>query len=250
MIFVYYVLSRDEEARMERHHPETDKEYMARTGMFLPKRIEGCVSFSTAQGKIALFPLISVFAIGGAFLLRSYTVNHLPLWADSNVVALAVFPEDEQMMDHRMGDILKVEEVKSRLTGTESYLVYFLPTNYVMQGLIADTGGDWQLYRKHHSIGRFVDWTIHPFSHLGGGHHSIYEQTGHAEHGGAGGSVRRLIFLRVSNVSVGKATDAFAINATRTADFMVDLDVHSLGILDARSLPTQTAWGKVPTPSF
>jgi hypothetical protein len=134
--------------------------------------------------------------------------------------------------------------------GTESYLVYFLPTNYVMQGLIADTGGDWQLYRRHHSIGRFVDWVIHPFSHLGGGHHSIYEQTGHPEHGRVASSVRRLIFLKVSNVSVGKATDAFAINATRTPDFMVDLDVHSLGILDVRSLPIETAWGKVPTPSF
>jgi len=250
MIFVYYLLSRDEEARMERQHPKTYNEYMARTSMFLPKGIEDSVSFSTAQGKIALFLLISVFAIGGAFLLRSYTVNHLPLWADSNVVALAVFPEDEQMMDHRMGDILKVEEVKSRLMGTESYLVYFLPTNYVMQGLIADTGGDWQLYRRHHSIGRFVDWIIHPFSHLGGGHHSIYEQTGHPEHGRVAGSVRRLIFLKVSNVSVGKATDAFAINATRTPDFMVDLDVHSLSILDVRSLPIETAWGKVPTPSF
>ena len=250
MIFVYYLLSRDEEARMERQHPETYNEYMARTGMFLPKGIEDSVSFSTAQGKIALFLLISVFAIGGAFLLRSYNVKHLPIWADSNVVALAVFPEDEQMMDHRMGDILKVEEVKSRLMGTESYLVYFLPTNYVMQGLIADTGGDWQLYRRHHSIGRFVDWIIHPFSHLGGGHHSIYEQTGHPEHGRVAGSVRRLIFLKVSNVSVGKATDAFAINATRTPDFMVDLDVHSLSILDVRSLEVETAWGKVPTPSF
>lgn len=38
--------------------------------------------------------------------------------------------------------------------------------------------------------------------------------------------------------------------ATRTPAFMADLDVHSLSVLDARSLPTETAWGKVPTPSF
>jgi protein-S-isoprenylcysteine O-methyltransferase Ste14 len=250
MIFVYYLLSKDEEARMERQHPETYKEYMARTGMFLPKRIEDAVSFSTAQGKIVLFLLISVLAIGGAFLLRNYTVNHLPLWTDSNVVALAVFPEDEEMMDHRMGDILKVEEVNSRRMGTESYLVYFLPTNYAMQGLVADTGIDWRLYRMHHSIGGFVDLVIHPFSHLGGGHHFLYEQTGHPEQGRVAGSVRRLIFLKVSNISVGRASDAFAIKAARTPDFMVDLDVHSLSILDIRSLPIETAWGKVPTPSF
>ena len=64
------------------------------------------------------------------------------------------------------------------------------------------------------------------------------------------GSVRRLIFLRVSGVAVNKPTDVFAVKATRTPDFMADLDVHSLGVLDVRSLPTETAWGKVPTPFF
>ncbi len=223
---------------------------MATTGMFLPKTIEDSLPFSTAPGKIVLFALISASAMGGAFILRSYTVNHLPLWTNSNVVALAVLPEDEQMMDHRMGDVLKIEEVKSRLKENESYLAYFLPTDYVMQGLVADTGGDWQLYRRHHSISRFADWVFHPFSHLGGSHHSVYEPAGHSEHDMAAGSVRRLIFLRVSNVSVNKAPDVFAVNATRTPDFMVDLDVHSLAILDIKSLPTETAWGNVPTPAF
>jgi hypothetical protein len=51
------------------------------------------------------------------------------------------------MMEHRMGDVLNLEPIKSRLEPNQSYLVYFLPTNYVMQGLIADTGDDWQLYK-------------------------------------------------------------------------------------------------------
>jgi hypothetical protein len=250
MVFVYFLLSKDEESRMEKQHPETYKEYLARTGMFLPKGIEGWVSVSTVPGKIALFALISAFAIGGAFLLRSYTVNHLPIWTGSNVVALAVLPEDEPMLDHRMGDILKLEEVKSRLKENEPYLAYFLPTNYVMQGLIADTGGDWQLYKKHHSISRFADWVFHPFSHLGGMHHSVYDSAEHSLHNMAAGSIRRVIFLRVSNLSVSKASDVFAINATRTPDFMVDLDVHSLNVLNIKSLPVETAWGKVPTPAF
>jgi hypothetical protein len=113
--------------------------------------------------------MISIAAVGGAFLLRAYTVRHLPLWTGSNVVALAMFPEDRQMMEHRMPEILGLQQVRSQLKDNESYVVYFLPTNYVMQGLIADTGGDWQLYKKHHSLGRFVDWIFHPFSHLGGG---------------------------------------------------------------------------------
>jgi len=250
MVLVYYALSKDEERRMLGQYPETYSEYMKRTGMFLPKSFEGSIAFATVGGRIASFILIAMCAVGGAFVLRGYTVRHLPLWTDSNVVVLAVLPEDELMMQHRMPEILKVEEVRSRLGPTESYVAYFLPTNYVMQGLIANTGGDWQLYKHHHSIGRFSDWVFHPFGHLGGSEHSVFEPAHHPQHNMAEGSVRRLIFLKVSNVSVTDPCDVFAVNAVRTPDFMVDLDVHSLAVLDLKTLPVETAWGRVPTPAF
>ena len=250
MVLVYYMLSKDEERRMAKQYPETYQEYRARTGMFLPKKLEHSFGFSSAAGKASLFLMISIAAVGGAFLLRAYTVRHLPLWTGSNVVALAMFPEDRQMMEHRMPEILGLQQVRSQLKDNESYVVYFLPTNYVMQGLIADTGGDWQLYKKHHSLGRFVDWIFHPFSHLGGAHVSVFESAHHAEHNMGATSVRRLIFLRVSHVVVTTPADAFAVNATRTPDFMVDLDVHSLNVLDSKALPVETAWGTVPTPAF
>jgi protein-S-isoprenylcysteine O-methyltransferase Ste14 len=250
MVLVYYVLSKDEERRMLGQYPETYREYMERTGTFLPKGLEGSIAFPTVVGKVALFVLIAICAIGGAFLLRQYTVRHLPLWRGSNVVALAVLPEDEPMMQLRMAEILKVDEVRSRLKENESYLAYFLPTNYVMQGLIADTGGDWQLYKRHHTIGRFTDWVFHPFGHLGGAQHSVFDPAHDTEHSMAARSVRRLIFLKVSNVVVTESADVFAVNAVRTPDFMVDLDVHSLKVLDAKTLPVETAWGKVPTPAF
>lgn len=250
MILVYYILSKDEERRMLGQHSETYNGYMTRTGMFLPRGLEGSIALSSVAGKVVLFVVISVGAIGGSFALRAYTVRHLPLWSGSNVTALAVLPEDEPMMQRRMLEILNVEQVRSRLKENESYVVYFLPTNYVMQGLIADTGGDWQLYKRHRSIGRFTDWVFHPFSHLGGAHHSVFEPADHSGHSMAAGSVRRLIFLKVSNVVVAGPTDAFAVSAVRTPDFMVDLDVHSLNILDLKTLPVETAWGRVPTPAF
>ncbi|MDE2484570.1 MAG: hypothetical protein KGL32_04885, partial [candidate division NC10 bacterium] len=137
MVTVYYALSKDEERRMLGQYPDTYSEYMQGTGMFLPKSLESSIAFATVASKVALFVLIAICAIGGAFLLRQYTVRHLPLWTDSNVVALAVLPEDEPLMQNRMADILKVDEVRSRLKENESYVAYFLPTNYVMQGLIA-----------------------------------------------------------------------------------------------------------------
>ncbi len=249
MILVYYALSKDEERRMLGQYPETYSGYMARTGMFLPKKLEGPIAFSSTAGKVTLFMLMALCAIGGAFLLRAYTVRHLPLWTNSNVVALAVMPEDDLMMQHRMPEVFKLQEVRSRLNANDSYVVYFLPTNYVMQGLIANTGGDWQLYKHHHTIARFADWVFHPFGHLGGPQHSVFDLSTHSEHG-MSGSIRRLIFLKVSGVVVSNPGDVFAVSATRTPDFMIDLDVHDLNIVDLKTLPVETAWGRVPTPAF
>jgi len=248
MVLVYYLLGRDEEGRMQRQHPEAYREYMQRTGMFLPRSVENGVPLSSAASRVAAFLLLAVVVLGGAFLLRHYTVEHLPLWADSKVVALAVLAEDKEMMEHRMGDVLNLEQIKSRVDQNQSYLVYFLPTNYVMQGLIADTGDNWQLYKRHHTISRFADWIFHPFTHLGGAHASAFEPGGHSH--GSAGSVRRLIFVKISGASITKPADVFSLGATRTPDFMVDVDVHNLSVLATRSLPVETAWGKVPTPTF
>jgi protein-S-isoprenylcysteine O-methyltransferase Ste14 len=250
MVLVYYLLARDEEGRMQKQHPEAYRDYMQRTGMFLPRYIENTVPLSSAASRTAAFLLLAVFVMGGAFLLRRYTVDHLPLRMDSKVVALAVLAEDKEMMQHRMGDVLNLEQIKSRLEPNQSYLVYFLPTNYVMQGLIADTGGDWQLYKRHHTISRFGDWIFHPFTHLGGSHASAFEPGGHSHHMAGEGAVRRLIFVKISATSVTKPADAFSLGATRTPDFMIDVDVHSLTVLGTKNLPVETAWGKVPTPTF
>lgn len=134
MILLYYLLSKDEERRMLKGYPDTYGKYMENTGMFLPKKIEGYFSPSGVAGKTALFVLIAACLIGVAFFLRDYTVKHLPLWTDSNISALAIMPDDMQKMEHRMPDILNLEEVKARLKDNEHYLVYFLPPNYIMQG--------------------------------------------------------------------------------------------------------------------
>ena len=59
-----------------------------------------------------------------------------------------------------------------------------MPPMYVMQGLIGDTGGDWQLYKQHHTISMITDFILHPVGHLaGGGHHAMHGDASHSEHG-------------------------------------------------------------------
>ena len=246
MIVIYYFLSKDEERRMLKGHPETYGVYMERTGMFLPKKIERRLSPEGVIGKIALFVLIAAFTIGGAFALRYYTIEHLPLWTSPNVVAIALLSDDTQKMEHRMNDILSMEEVKTRMKDNEKYLVYFMPVDYIMQGLIADTGDEWRLYHRHVTISRFIDWILHPFSHLSG-HHSVLN---HASHDLNQGVVRRLVFLRVSDGTISEPYDFFSINAERVPQFMVDVDIHNLTLITSKDLPKETGWGTMPTPTF
>jgi hypothetical protein len=247
MILLYYFLSKDEERRMLKGYPDTYGKYMENTGMFLPKRIEGYFAPSGIAGKTALFVLVAACLIGGAFFLRDYTVKHLPLWADSNISALAIMPDDMQKMEHRMPDILNLKEVKARLQDNEHYLVYFLPPNYIMQGLIADTGGEWKLYKRHHAVSMITDWIFHPFRHLTEGHHAMHGDSGQDIHAGI---VRRLVFLNVRGVTINTPYDLFSINAKREPQFMMDVEIHNLNILDLKDLPKDTGWGTVPTPVF
>jgi len=204
---IYYFLSKDEERRMLKGHPETYGVYMERTGMFLPKKIERRLSPEGVIGKIALFVLIAAFTIGGAFALRYYTIEHLPLWTSPNVVAIALLSDDTQKMEHRMNDILSMEEVKTRMKDNEKYLVYSCRGLHYA-GTYRRYGNEWRLYHRHVTISRFIDWILHPFSHLSG-HHSVLN---HASHDLNQGVVRRLVFLKVSDGTIGEPYDFFSIN--------------------------------------
>jgi protein-S-isoprenylcysteine O-methyltransferase Ste14 len=247
MILLYYFLSKDEERRMLKQYPDTYGAYMEKTGMFLPRRIERYLDHMGATGKIALYCLIVAATLGGAFFLRDYTIKHLPFWTDSNVSVLAIVPDDLQKIRHRMPDILGMPEVKARLRVGDHYLVYFLPANYIMQGLIADTGGKWKLYKQHHTFSMITDWIFHPFSHLTEGHHAMHESMDHQM---SQGIVKRLVFLKIEGVSVNGSGDLLSLDAKRTPLFMLDMDIHNLSIIDLKDLPHDTGWGTVPTPVF
>jgi protein-S-isoprenylcysteine O-methyltransferase Ste14 len=254
MTIVYYLLAKDEERRMLNTHKETYQAYMGKTGMFLPMRIERAI-IPTSMPMKALF-IIGFVAVtlGCAAFFRWYTISTLTMWTGGkNVAAVAILPEDGFKMDHRMGDILAAPQVKEKLQENKQYLVYFLPQNYIMQGMIADTGGDWRLYKQHHSISMITDWIFHPFRHLREGHHAMHHEGMQMQHQGAesaSGLIRRLIFLSIEDVDVRKPADLFSINALRVPQFMVDVEVHSMKIVEVKELPHGSGWGTVPTPVF
>ncbi len=255
MTIVYYFLAKDEERRMLNSHEAAYRAYMRKTGMFLPVQLEKMIAPASKPMKAVSIIGFVAITLGCAALLRMYTISTLTIWSGAkNVAAVAILPEDGFKMDHRMGDILASPEVKEKLQDNKQYLVYFLPQNYIMQGMIADTGGDWKLYEQHHSLSMITDWILHPFGHLREGHHAMHHEGMQMEHQGAGGSssgvARRLIFLSIEGVDVKKPADLFSINALRVPQFLIDVEVHTLQIREVKELPHGSGWGTVPTPVF
>jgi len=235
-------------------HGDQYRSYMKKTGMFLPRGIEKAITPPSINGKASLALVFAALVIGSAFLLRVYTINQLTLWTGAgNVTGIAILPEDGFKMDHRMNDILALKEARERLKDNKKYLVYFLPQDYIMQGMIADTGGPWKLFEQHHSLSMITDWIFHPFRHLREGHHAMHGGM-HMEHqtgaGMEGGVVRRLIVLSIEEVDVKKPADLFSINALRIPLFMIDVDVHNMRLIEIKDLPHGSGWGTVPTPAF
>ena len=259
MVALYYLLARDEERRMLGQFGEDYRRYMDRTGMFVPKGLENAALKLVPLGSEAVRAAVVVatlaaLSVGGAFAARAYTVRSLPLWSNGPVTALAILPNDLGLLDHRMAAVVSLPEIKARLDGQRGpFLVYVMPRNYVMQGMIADTGDEWQLYKRHHTVAMISDWILHPFGHLEGSsgmmHHVAAPGMG-TESAGSG-LVRRLIFLRVDTPN-GEADPAalFGINASRAPIFMADVEIHGLTVQALRDLPQETGWGRVPTPSF
>jgi protein-S-isoprenylcysteine O-methyltransferase Ste14 len=257
MVGLYYILARDEERRMMATVGDQYRAYMSRTGMFVPKAVEDVLAripspLSPALQVPVALALILAVTVGSAFALRAYTVAHLPLWSNGRVSVLAVLPGDASMLQHRMEDVLRMPEVESRLAKAGgAVLGYIVPTQYVMQGMIADTDPAYRLYEHHQTMAMITDWIFHPFRHLEGGHATMH----HATVGvGAAASptVRRIIFLRVGSSDDGSASrpSLFAIGAVRLPQFFIDVDMHGLVLLEVRDLGPETGWGRVPTPMF
>jgi hypothetical protein len=169
------------------------------------------------------------------------------------VSVLAILSGDEVMLQNRMPELLKLPEVESRLPKTGAILAYSVPVQYVMQGMIADTGPAYRLYEHHQTVPMIVDWIFHPFRHLEGGHMMMHNSSAAAAGPAPSFADRRIIFLLVPSASDAAEVSRsalFGIGAVRLPQFFADVDLHTLAVHDVQPLGPGTGWGRVPTPMF
>ena len=264
MLFLYYLLAKDEERRMRNRFGESYIAYMNRTGMFLPRFIERVLkgdrklqSLSFGKACIIFLVLVAVI-VGGGFIARAYTVHHLPLEQIDRVDVITITKEDLTAATQLLPSVLQEPAIASKLKSTEytesrRLLAYFIPIDYVMQGMIADTGGEWKLFEQHKTIGMITEYIFHPFAHLteGHAHHSGMQAHNPSMHDSPA-MKRRIVFIAVSAGSkeLESPFDDFDINVTRKPLFFVDVHLHTGEILQVRNTPAGSGWGTVPTPMF
>jgi protein-S-isoprenylcysteine O-methyltransferase Ste14 len=254
MMFLYYLLAKDEEQRMLRRHGEEYKGYLERTGMFLPRlnRRHAPVRPLKLLQAIVILVVLSCGAAAVGFGLRAYTVAHLPLETIDGIDMMSVLPSDLPMAEGLLTGTQNDPNVAERLKAMQPahgdrILAYVVPVNYIMQGMIANTGPEWMLFQRHQTLAMISDYILNPIGHLQGGH------TGHAGQmmHDSPEMKRRIIFIEVRGKQpLTSAAADFGLNNQRTPRFFVDIHLHTNEILQVQDTPRGTGWGDVPTPMF
>ena len=262
MLFLYYLLARDEERRMLARYGDDYRAFMERTGMFFPRLsasrapAPGSPRPLTSGRGLAILAALLVITVGAGFVARAYTVRHLPLESVGPVDVITITPEDLSAARELLPEVLKDPVVATKLGTTRDHpgriLAYFVPIDYTMQGMIADTGQEWKLFARHTTMRMITDYVLHPVAHLAEGHgHSGAMGHGVAMHESPA-LKRRIIFVDVS--ASGRALespmDDFAIAVTRRPLFFADVHLHTGEILAVRDTVPGSGWGTVPTPVF
>jgi protein-S-isoprenylcysteine O-methyltransferase Ste14 len=254
MMFLYYLLAKDEELRMLRRYGDGYKEYLEKTGMFLPHvRVRRSPASGLAPWKVVT---ILVALLGGAALvgfgLRAYTVAHLPLMNIAGIDAMSVLPGDLPMEEGLLKGAMSNQGVAERVRSMQAspgdrILAYVVPINYIMQGMIADTGPEWRLFQRHQTFAMISDYVLNPVGHLQGGHMGHAGMMMHD----SPEMQRRIIFVEVSGKRpLDNTASDFGINDTRLPRFFVDISLHTGQVLRVQDTPQGTGWGDVPTPMF
>jgi len=258
MLFVYYLLARNEEGRMERKFGQSYRLYKEQIpAMFLPgspgKRLFAWFPGAALNRGLALaslYVLVLVAGVAAAFALREHTKASVPIYSDGQgMVAISMSPSNPEALKRVMALATQDGEVRRLLSKfhqdpNHTLVAYVLPADYMMQHLIADLGE----HEAHHGegerggIGATLShlgemYTLKPLRQLWAGKHS---------------NEKRVIFTealtaRGNNVPV---EESFGVSVLRYPLFFADLNLIQKKVSMTMETPRRHAWGTVPVPAF
>jgi len=261
MLFIYYLLARNEEWRMQLESPGGYEEYMGRTDMFLPGNPGGRLyDFSLGWlrpkwlGILVAYLLVMGLGIMLALGVRNYTVARLPVVAAGQVKVLPVFPrstpEIAELYRQALSGSVEVQEFLA--ANPQVNLVYLMPGDFFLAALVTDKDRRF----SEDILERFpeiLEWHQHKFRGGLGKFFRIFynygRQLGKVE---TDYDIERFIFVAVSDRAgrpVG-AEQLFDLGLQRRPVLLVDVDAASHQVLAVIKTSGLNKWGGMPMPTF
>jgi hypothetical protein len=277
MFILYFFLAKDEERRMLARHGDSYSQYMKKTGMFFPLFLEkwlsrlGLLIPAKAPRYAAISAVIVVLVVGAGFVCRAATLGSIPFQSNHNITLFSILPEDNAsnaaaaeyiVTGHAAGKL-------PLLRDDADYVGYLMPADYIMQGMIADTGGEFHLFKQHNTVAMITDWVLNPFEHLRTSPsihmakmHNVDPAVARRHHCPLGINkpdldcktcpYRRVIILEVHHTDGGhlSGSDLMSLQNTRVPVYAVDIDIRTGEIVNVIKVGRATAWEDVPTPDI
>lgn len=260
MLFVYYLLARNEEWRMRMEQPAAYEFYMAHTPMFLPGEPGGKLyrllfGWITPKwlGLFTAYLTTLVMVLLLAMGIRTYTINHLHPVYQEGVAVVSVFPRPPQEVEGLYQIARKAESVEA-LVGmqTGANLVYVMPGDFFLNALVTDEDrrfSDDMMER----FPEIIEWHQHKFKGgLGKFFRIFYNFISTLGSVPTNYEVERLIFVRVTDSQgrLARPQEVFAMGLQRTPVLLIDLDAATHRVITAMRTSEQHKWGKMPMPTF
>jgi protein-S-isoprenylcysteine O-methyltransferase Ste14 len=252
MLFLYYLLARDEERRMTRKHGDTYRDYAGSMPMFVPGNPGGRLWRWLFRGRrpsagplAGAFVLTFLVSLGLATGLRTYSKGQLTEVREGNVLAVSLTGGDPEILRQRLDGALGDPEVRARLDthpSSHTLVAYVLPQDYMMQHLIADLGE----HEEHHG-GSDEPGIVAAAKHL----FRMYTLTPLRQlRAGAASPSQRVIFTMAETPSGGPLPleRALAADVLRLPLFFADLEANRTVM--TMDTPPRHSWGTIPVPAF
>ena len=257
MLYVYYLLAKNEEDRMLKQHGNSYAAYMQRTAMFIPGN-PGQKIFHIFLGWIkskrlalaASYGFILFFAILAAFGLRHYTISQISKMylPEKQITAVSIIPRSDQAIKNIFDVLYKDSRITSILSeyrqkeGQKGFLVHLMPVHYRMQGLFVAP------FNSGITSGRISTWkNVVGF---------VFPSLSLFRHKKMMGRMNSddvlLIFSQLTwpDGEYAPADEALNFSVKHLPLLEVLVDLENRTVLQVQKTPNRNLWGRMPMPAF
>lgn len=256
MLFVYYILAKNEEDRMLKQHGDSYAVYMQRTAMFVPgepgKKIFRIFLGWIKSPTLALavgYGITLFFALLVGFGLRQYTMSQISTiyLPDKQITAISILPRSDQTIKDTLDVAYQDSLILSILSnyqkqGHKGFLVHLMPVHYMMKGLFVTPFNSEKKPVRRSSWKNVVGF-VFPFL----SHHNHQEMMGRMNDKSI-----RLIFSQLTwpDGKYAPADKALNFSVKHLPLLNVDIDLENHSVQQVKKTLKRNLWGRMPMPAF